>query len=733
MKMISSLASLKISGRLNAGFATISAILAVAIGISLWMVGGIADRTVRIVDLRVPTSNASLGMVNGVNASLAALRGWMITGNPAFKAGRAATWVEMDTIRTDMDRLSTSWTNPDNVRKWTDFKAVLDEFREAQAKVENVANSPDETPATKVLVNEAAPKAAVMVGEITNIINIEATLPATPERKALLGMMADVRGTTARGLANIRAFLLTGDQKFHVRFNTMWTKNKRRFADLKANRHMFNPAQEAAFAKLDAARTAFLPLPDRMFSIRGSNKWNMANYLLVSEAAPRAGKLLTTLLGPKTDGGSRAGGMVANQKKLLTDDANAAASEVTLLKSIEWILLVAGVLIASVVAIITSRSIVKPIGAITGAMTRLAGGEKSVEVPATERTDEIGDMAQALLTFKESAQEAERLAEQTAQMEREQAEERERANQAAADEERRKGEEAAEQQRKTQERAAMIEEITSRFDGEVSTVFQSVEQAASRMGLTAEAMSSTAEQTKQQSTAVAAATEEAAANVQTVAAAAEELSNSVAEISRQASQSGEIAQNAVSEAERVNAKVQGLNEAAQKIGDVVNLINDIASQTNLLALNATIEAARAGDAGKGFAVVASEVKSLADQTAKATQEIGEQIGDIQSATEEAVAAIGSIGKTIDQTSEIATAISSAVEEQGAATQEIAGNAQQAAAGTEEVSSNITGVNTAAEETGRSAADVLAASGEMTRQSETLRASVDQFLSDIKAA
>jgi len=211
------------------------------------------------------------------------------------------------------------------------------------------------------------------------------------------------------------------------------------------------------------------------------------------------------------------------------------------------------------------------------------------------------------------------------------------------------------------------------------------------------------------------------------------MSSSIGEISRQVTQASQIAERAVEDAQRTNATVNTLADAAQKIGQVVQLIQDIASQTNLLALNATIEAARAGDAGKGFAVVASEVKSLANQTAKATEDIAGQIGAIQSVTGEAVTAIQGIGGTIGHISEISTAIASAVEEQGAATQEIARNTQQAAKGTEQVSSNIAGVNRAAGETGAAASQVLASAEQLGRQSETLRSEVNRFLDKIRAA
>jgi len=261
----------------------------------------------------------------------------------------------------------------------------------------------------------------------------------------------------------------------------------------------------------------------------------------------------------------------------------------------------------------------------------------------------------------------------------------------------------------------------------VKDVVGIVASAASEMEASAQSMTATAEETNRQSTAVAAASEQAATNVQTVASAAEELSASIREIQQQMATSARIAQQAVEQVDRTDTTVTGLVQAADKIGEVVNLISDIASQTNLLALNATIEAARAGEAGKGFAVVASEVKNLANQTAKATEEIGQQIAAMQTATGDSVQAIRGIGETIKQISEVTTTVASAVEEQGAATQEISRNVQQAAAGTQEVSSNITGVSQAATQTGTAASQVLSAARELAQQGQQLNTEIEGFL------
>jgi methyl-accepting chemotaxis protein len=367
-------------------------------------------------------------------------------------------------------------------------------------------------------------------------------------------------------------------------------------------------------------------------------------------------------------------------------------------------LVVALLALSVLLAMLIGRSIAGPVVAMTTAMRKLADGDKSVDIPARDNTDEVGEMAQAVEVFKENMIKADQLA----------------------------AEQQAEQQRKAA-RQATIEERIAAFDNTVRGLLDMLASASTELQSTAGSMSATAEETSRQSTAVAAASEQASANVQTIAAATEELSASIAEIASQVGKSSNIAATAVADAERSNLTMQELAQAAQKIGDVVKLITDIASQTNLLALNATIEAARAGDAGKGFAVVASEVKSLASQTARATEDIAAQINAIQSATGQAVTAIGGVTGTIAQMNEISTAIAAAMEEQGATTHEITRNAQDAARGTNDVSSSIVSVTQAAGETGAASTQVLSSASELGRQAETLRQKVDSFLAEMRAA
>ena len=385
--------------------------------------------------------------------------------------------------------------------------------------------------------------------------------------------------------------------------------------------------------------------------------------------------------------------------------SDAAAAEAINAEIIMVVVALAGVLGGTGFGyFLASFGIARPLGRSIGNVNGLAKGDLTVEIFGNGRKDEIGQIAAALQIFKDNALNTRRLEE-----------------------------EQKVEQAKKEARTKTVEGYIGEFDKSVASVLQMVSSASTELQSTAQSMSSTAEETQRQSTAVAAASEQASTNVQTVASAAEELSSSIAEISRQVSESTKIAGAAVEDANRTNAQIKGLAEAAQKIGDVVKLIADIAAQTNLLALNATIEAARAGEAGKGFAVVASEVKSLATQTAKATEEISAKVTEMQNATDLSVQAIEGITGTIGRINEIATTIASAVEEQGAATQEIARNVQQASAGTAEVSSNIGGVTQAATDTGAAASQVLGASGELSKQSETLRQQVDGFLARIRAA
>jgi len=371
----------------------------------------------------------------------------------------------------------------------------------------------------------------------------------------------------------------------------------------------------------------------------------------------------------------------------------------------QWLIIGAAVLLVTLIAGGIARGIYRPLRAMTRSMHRLAGGDVGGPIPGTARADEVGEMARAMVVFKDN----------TIAMARMREEQEDIKLRAEAD------------------KRATMHTLAQQFDASVKGVVASVGAAARQLQNTAQTLSASADQTGRQSAAVAGAAEQASSSVQTVASATEELTGTIHEIGRQVAESTRIAAVAEERTRRTNVTVTSLVEAAQRIGEVVQLINSIASRTNLLALNATIEAARAGDAGKGFAVVAGEVKSLANQTAKATGDIQTQVGQIQDATDTAVAAIKDITNTIHQISEIIATIAVSVEEQGAATQEIARNILEASYGAQTVSTNITDVTKAATETRRAADETLSAAGDLNRQSDILSREVDAFMDRVRCA
>ncbi|WP_096701870.1 nitrate- and nitrite sensing domain-containing protein [Magnetospirillum sp. 15-1] len=384
--------------------------------------------------------------------------------------------------------------------------------------------------------------------------------------------------------------------------------------------------------------------------------------------------------------------------------ATKTSSDAQLFLWAQIIAVIGGLGVTFAAAGVLAKGITGPIAHITSSMSRLATGDTSITVEGLTLPTEEGEMARAVEVFRNNHLAAEKLA----------------------------AEQATEQEAKERRRQA-IEQLTAAFRQEVSGALAAVGDATRLLDNSANSLGSSAQSMEGHAAAVAAAAEEASINVETVAGAAEELAASINEISRQVATSAQVSHEAVAEAERTNALVHGLADAARNIGEVVTMIGDIAGQTNLLALNATIEAARAGEAGKGFAVVANEVKNLATQTARATSQITEQVGAVQSATDQAVSAIQGIGAIIERINQVSSAIATAVEQQDATTRDIARNVSEAAEGTREVSRHVTDVTSEAGETGKTATDVLGAVQALGRQSDSLNTSVQRFLAGVERA
>jgi methyl-accepting chemotaxis protein len=698
------LSGFKVRTWLIAGFGLMAAIMIVIVAVGLRQIQANGAMTGEMVGERLPSTMTGDRLVANVQASTAALRDWMISDNAVFKAARADIWKAIDRDVANLDALAAGWDAPQDQTDWQQVKGLLEKLRGAQRETETIAHSTLEQPALTLLERDAKSAEARINGGLIAMANEERTQPSTDERKELLLTLADLRQGFALSMANIRAYALTGDDGFISGFKKNWTITGTRMTKLEKSQALFTTGQKVTYDMLQKQIAIISPILPQVQDIRSGDAWNAAQTKLNNEVTPTFEAILDILGGKPGEDGQRHGGLVDRQADSLKQSGNRIIDASRLLMIVTAGLGIGGTLAAVVIALVVIRALTAPISRLTAAMGRLSGGDLEVAVPDAHLKNEMGAMARALDVFKTNM------------------------IQARAMDARQKEEQAA-----RAARAERVTEITGRFDAAVSGILGDVSDAVSKMRATAESMTGTASGAAERAQTVAKASNAATVNVQAVAGASEELAASVQEIGRQLENSTRIASEATEQAKATNTLVESLSAATEKIGTVVRLINDIAEQTNLLALNATIEAARAGDAGRGFAVVASEVKTLANQTAKATEEIGAHISAVQSVTGESVAAIRSIVETIDKINDITAQVSAAVVEQSAATQEIARSVQEAAQGTASVDENITGVTHAADLTGAAASEVRAAADSLGDRSQALRGEVESFLEAVRVA
>jgi methyl-accepting chemotaxis protein len=551
----------------------------------------------------------------------------------------------------------------------------------------------------KLTIAFAAICGVICIGSATiyrSLLTIEKTSGWTVHTYEVLEQLTLIKEGMINAETGVRGYLISADKSFLAPYES----GRKIYADAVAsvaNLTSDNAQQQARIAKVkELAGGWFNEVAEKEIALMGDPATREKGRAM--EASGAGKKFMDALRGvlAEMDGAERSLlGVRAAAQASAADTANMTAVASAVLS----------VLLAICTAIGMLFMVTRPIQRITDVMKRLAGGDKSVEIVGTGRRDEIGMIASAVEVFKQTAIEADRLAAERKQ---------------------------TEEQAARQRREEMLK-LADAFESAVGEIVNTVSAASGELETSANKLTDSASRAQQVTGTVAHASSEASANVQSVASASEEMASSVGEIARQVQESASIASEAVEQARLTNSRVAELSQAANRIGDVVELINNIAGQTNLLALNATIEAARAGEAGRGFAVVASEVKALAEQTARATGEIGQQINGIQAATQESVEAIRQIGTTIGRLSEISATIASAVEEQGAATQEISRNVQQAAQGTAQVSTNVEEVQRGAVETGSASAQVLAAAQTLASDSARLKSEVSKFLGSVRAA
>ncbi|MDP6443413.1 MAG: methyl-accepting chemotaxis protein [Pirellulaceae bacterium] len=627
--------SLTVAKKLVIGFSALMVLMAGVAVVVCWKMSSVRTIQTAIETERVPATMAASEVLNGVNRSLASLRGYMILGKDEFRQERNESWKSIETAMSHLVDQSSGWEKQRDVQAATELNELLVEFRTSQQEIEDICQADKNLPATKLFTDEAAPRATRMLSAISEMIHEEATLEPTPERRRVFASLANSRGSLANCLGAIRAYLLTGDDSWQAEFQKHWAANSSNVEELRAGAHMLTTSQSERFAEYESVRGEFAPLPQRAFQIRRSDAWNVANSLLATEVAPRAERASVLVRS-----------LVDSQKQQLQEDMTTLNAEIGSLKLLVIGATVVGILLGGFIAWLLVRSITMCIREITRRLQDIAEGDGDLTKRLdSDRQDEFGEMAHWFNTFVQKLR--------TIIIE--------------------------------MSRNANVLGVSST---ELSEVATDLSTGASQATKQSTSVASAAEEMSVNMSTMAQSTEAVSENVKSVALSLDEMTTSINEVAQNTEKSATVASHAADLAHVSNEKVTALGEAADEIGKVIGVIQDIAEQTNLLALNATIEAARAGEAGKGFAVVATEVKQLAKQTATATDDIRKRIEGIQSSTGEAVESIREIGEVIKNANDVSRVIAAAVEEQNITTKQISESVAQTASNAESVATSV---------------------------------------------